>query len=418
MATERLTRQDAWALTGLVLLAAALGFRNGTLALLGGGLLTAALSVGLWQRYALARVGYRRVLGERRAFFGEELALTVEIENRKALPLAWLEADDSLPAALEVVGGPAVVGLEPGRATLRQLVALRWYERVQLRYTLRCATRGAYQLGPVRLRSGDPFGFSATEETIATYDRVLVYPRVVPIVELGLPSRHPFGDARDPRRLFQDTARMAGVREYAPGDSPRHIHWKASARLHELQTRVYEPTTSHTLMVYVNLASFEGYWWASLNKALLELAITTAASVARWGLEQGYHVGVSTNGAPSGGGDELGIPPAGDAQQMVRALETLARISMFARTPLERLLARDRSRLPWGTTVVIISAVFPASVLAVVQALSGLGHVPTLVQIGDAAQPALPAGLRSYRIPEAAYDRIDSLTPAHTALGR
>jgi hypothetical protein len=84
---------------------------------------------------------------------------------------------------------------------------------------------------------------------------------------------------------------------------------------------------------------------------------------------------------------------------------------MFARTPLERLLARDRSRLPWGTTVVVISAVFPESVLAVVQSLSGLGHAPTLVQIGDGAAPAVAPGQRWYRIPEAAWDQVSSLTP-------
>ena len=93
------------------------------------------------------------------------------------------------------------------------------------------------------------------------------------------------------------------------GDSPRHIHWKASARQQALQTRIYEPTTSHTLMLYLNLASFEGYWWAALNRDLLELSIVAAASVASWGLEQGYHVGLATNGSPAGGGDEIGSPP-------------------------------------------------------------------------------------------------------------
>ncbi|HET7769086.1 MAG TPA: DUF58 domain-containing protein [Chloroflexota bacterium] len=408
---ERLTRQDAWALTGLVLLAAALVYRNGAIALLGAGLLAAATSITLWERYALTRVSYRRILGERRAFFGEELPLVVEIENAKLLPLAWLEAEDSVPLDLEIAGGPAAVGYELGRSLLRQLVALRWYERVRLSYTLRCAARGSHQFGPVHLRSGDPFGFSAREATLQVYDRVLVYPRLVPLEQLGLPSRHPFGDARDPRRLFPDAARMAGVRQYAAGDSPRHIHWKASARMQALQTRVFEPTTSHTLMLYVNLASFEGYWWASLNKAQLELAITAAASIAKWGLEQDYHVGVSTNGAPSGGGEELGIPPAGDAQQLVRALETLARVSIFARTPLERLLARDRARLPWGTTVVVVSAVFPQAVLEVVGTLASLGHTASLVQIGGAAPQGVPAGLLYYRVPDVEWQRVETLAP-------
>lgn len=411
MSRDRLTRQDAWALTGVVLLVAALAFRNGALALLGAGLLAAASSITVWERYALARVSYRRVLGEQRAFFGEELPFTVEIENAKPLPLAWLEAEDSVPSDLEIVGGPAVVGFEPGRAHLRQLVALRWYERVRLTYTLRCVSRGAFQLGPVRLRSGDPFGFSAREATLHVYDRLLVYPRLVPIEGLGLPSRHPFGEARDSRRLFPDTARMAGVRPYAAGDSPRHIHWKASARTQQLQTRIFEPTTSHTLMLYVNLASFEGYWWASLNKAQLELSITAAASIVQWGLDQDYHVGVSTNGAPSGGGEELGVSPAGDPEQLVRALEMLARVSIFARTPLERLLARDRARLPWGTTVVIVSAVFPAPVLEAVESLASLGHVATLVQIGSGEPTRAMAGVRLYRVPDVAWQQVETLTP-------
>ncbi|HXI17867.1 MAG TPA: DUF58 domain-containing protein, partial [Chloroflexota bacterium] len=360
----------------------------------------------------LSRIGYRRTLGEKRAFFGEELPFSVEIENAKPLPLAWLEADDSVPVGLEVTGGPARVGAEPGRASLRQLVALGWYERVTLRYRLRCVQRGAFEIGPVQLRSGDPFGFASREKTLPIYDRVLVYPRMVPVEQLGLPSRHPFGDARDPRRLFQDMTRMAGIRPYAAGDSPRQIHWKASARLQQLQTRVYEPTTSHTLMLYVNLATFEGYWWASLNQALLELAITAAASIARWGLEQGYQVGVATNGSPSGGGDELGVPPAGDAQQLVRALEALARISIFARTPLERLLARDRSRLPWGTTVVVISAVFPEAVMAALGTLGSMGHVPTLIHIGNGVAPRVPPGLPYHRVPEQDWRGVETLTPA------
>src|SRR5204863_361308 len=85
----------------------------------------------------------------------------------------------------------------------------------------------AIALGPVKLRSGDPFGFGASEVTLNVYDRLLVYPRVVALESLGFPARHPFGDARDPRRLFQDPSRTAGIRPFVTGDSPRHIHWKA-----------------------------------------------------------------------------------------------------------------------------------------------------------------------------------------------
>jgi uncharacterized protein (DUF58 family) len=409
---RRLSRDEAWRLTGALLLIAALVLRSGPLALLGAGLLVAALSVGLWGRYALRGVTYRRHLGEQRAAFGEELPFRVEIDNRKPLPLPWLEADDSLPAGLELLERPLRPERGTGRALLRQVVSLGWFERVRLRYRLRCGARGAFTLGPVRLASGDPFGFVAREVHLGALDRLLVYPKVLPLSALGLPSRHPLGDGPDRRRLFDDPARLAGVRPYVAGDSPRHIHWKASARQQALQTRIYEPTTSHTLMLYLNLASFEGYWWAALNRDLLELSIVAAASVASWGLEQGYHVGLATNGSPAGGGDEIGIAPAGGAQHRVRLLEALARVSQFARTPLEGMLRRDRTRLPWGTTVVVVTAVLSPTILEALDALRGGGHAPAVLHVGGQSPPAFP-GLPVFHVPDSVpWTDLPSIAPA------
>ena len=96
---------------------------------------------------------------------------------------------------------------------------------------------------------------------------------------------------------------------------------------------------------------------------------------------------------------------------LVRALEALARISLFARTPLERLLARDRSRLPWGTTVVVISAVFPEPVMAAIGTLASLGHVPALIHIGDGTAPHVPPGLLYHRVPEQDWRSVETLVP-------
>ena len=41
--------------------------------------------------------------------------------------------------------------------------------------------------------------------------------------------------------------RTVGVRDYRPGDSPRRLHWKATARApgQALQVKLFEPTTTH-----------------------------------------------------------------------------------------------------------------------------------------------------------------------------
>ena len=49
----------------------------------------------VWTRFGLSGVSYRRRLGRNRIGWGEEIPVTVEIWNRKRLPLAWLRADDA-----------------------------------------------------------------------------------------------------------------------------------------------------------------------------------------------------------------------------------------------------------------------------------------------------------------------------------
>jgi uncharacterized protein (DUF58 family) len=395
----------------LLLLLVALAAHAAALAIISAGLLASGAVVLAWERFALAGVRYGRTLGEQRAFAGEDLALLVEIDNHKPLPLPWLEAEDALPTGLEVRGGTLVRSHETDRVRLRQVVPLAAYGRVRLRYTVHCRRRGAYVIGPVHLRSGDPLGFGTRTATLRAYNPLLVYPKIFSLEALGLPALRPFGDAPDPRRLFDDPARFAGVRPYAPHDSPRLIHWKASARLQALHTRVFEPTTSHTLMLYMNLAGFGAgeAWWEAPPDEAVEQVVSAAASVAAWADAQGFHVGLTTNGAAAGSTDELSVAPAGDRQQLVRVLEALARVTSFARTPLDRLLTRDRHRLPWGTTVVVVTLAHEGGVAKeVTRALRDLfqaGHRPTLLLVGEARGAGargvaeFPAGVGLYYLP-------------------
>ena len=48
----------------------------------------------VWTRYGLRGVTYHRALATDRTTWGEEIPMTIEVWNRKRLPLAWLRADD------------------------------------------------------------------------------------------------------------------------------------------------------------------------------------------------------------------------------------------------------------------------------------------------------------------------------------
>ncbi len=55
-----------------------------------------------WARTGLTGVRYRRVLGARHVAFGDDLPLSIEVWNRRRLPLAWLRADDDASPGVEV----------------------------------------------------------------------------------------------------------------------------------------------------------------------------------------------------------------------------------------------------------------------------------------------------------------------------
>jgi uncharacterized protein (DUF58 family) len=318
-----------------------------------------AAAADLWARYCLVGVRYLRHFGSKRLYLGEETEFAVEIVNAKPLPLPWLRADDAIPAGLFIASHQVEEQPHAGGA-FRQLVnvlSLRWYERVTRRYRLKAIHRGAWTFDAAHLRSGDIFGFNIQRMVVETPATIIVYPRIVPVTALGLPARHPLGDFRSPRRVIEDPLRMMGVRSYAQGDNFRHIHWKATARRQELQTKIFEPSASRPVAIFLNVNTtemyFQGYDWN-----VREYAITAAASLARHLWSEGRALGFYCNALTPGTAQHIRLRPRTHPGQLEEILTALARIDEgWGRWPLERLLQLDAPSLPYGATVVVISAV-------------------------------------------------------------
>jgi uncharacterized protein (DUF58 family) len=264
------------------------------------------------------------------------------------------------------------------------VLALRWYERVTRRYRVRALERGAWSFGAVQLRSGDIFGFNIQRQLIETTDTLLVYPRIVPVTELGLPARHPLGDFRSPRRVIEDPLRLMGVRAYAQGDNFRHIHWKATARRQGLQTKVFEPSASRPVALFLNVNTtehfFQGYDWV-----LREHAISVAASLLCHLWAEGYTLGLYCNALVPGSAQHIRLHPRTHPSQLEQMLSALARIDEgWGRWPLERVLQTEARHLPYGATIVAISALVTKRLEQTLIDLRRREFGVTLIALGDA----------------------------------
>jgi uncharacterized protein (DUF58 family) len=388
-------RSEAWLYVIGGVLVASLLLRNGLLFVMAMTLLLTAGASWLWERYCLVGLDYRRELGQTRAFFGEEVPLSIEITNAKALPLAWLEVEDGIPGRpMAVAPGQVVPSHIPNRRVLTMLLAVRWFERIRRHYRVTCNARGMFAFGPATLRTGDVFGFTSRELEFASEDYLLVYPKIVALDRLGLPAADPFGNLPLRRQwLFQDPVRTVGVRDYRPGDSPRHLHWKATARMprQELQVKVYEPTTSYRLLVLLNVSTSSVNWsWQGYDPEVLEASITTAASVANWAVERGLLVGLAANAKLFRSSAALRIAPSRDTRQLMHILEALARIVPMATMSVESLVELESRGLSYGTTVIVVTGVVSEGLMRQLRRLQRGGHRPIVLLISSAERPEAP----------------------------
>jgi uncharacterized protein (DUF58 family) len=150
--------------------------------------------------------------------------------------------------------------------------------------------RGLYRLGLYQLSTSFPFGFIKRALLRRHDETVLIYPPLGDVsprlLELCRAADRS-GANRKPRGNGSDE--FYGVKEFRPGDNPRWIHWRRSARTGQLVARhmalISPPRLLILLDTYLPHRTPEGI-------AAVEKSIAQAASLASRALESGMAVGL------------------------------------------------------------------------------------------------------------------------------
>lgn len=372
---------------GAVLL---LGLVTQTMAIaLAGGLMLAMLLVSRsWNQLTLADIEFSRSLDTNRALPGDTVILSISVTNRKPLPTSSLRIDEAVDETIVPVGYRSTLSGGTGKRIVHLTGHLRPYEKQTWTVPLHCAKRGSHPVGPASLRSGDPFGFFAARSDAADNLELLVYPRVHPLGQLELPGQRPAGEQRA-RTPITDSLLIRGLRDYRPEDSFRSIHWKATARLARLQVKVQEPVTTLSMMILLNLDSFE-HVWEGIHIDNVELAIEVAASYANWALSERYSVGLRANGVVAGSDQPLHIPVGRGLTQQLTVMTGLARLGAYATLPFAHTVAHAIPSIPLGCTLVIITPMMSDEIATLLATAISHGRRTVLVPLGDVSPPELP----------------------------
>lgn len=265
---------------------------------------------------------------------GDSLREEFTIFNRSGLPLLWAAFVDAsnLP------------GYTPGI-----VVACGPKSNYRWRTDAECSQRGVFRLGPQTVEFGDPFGLFRVMQRYDEFENVLIYPRVVQLPEVDLPRGGADGHARR-RRSLHGARPAASVRDYAPGDSLRLVHWPTTAHRGRLTMKELEQEPSGDVWIVLDLdAAVQRGEGAD---STLEYAIMLAASMAAEmvsGRER-RAVGLLT------ASDEEVItlaPQAGQAQ--LWAVMAALAPAQSSTTPLHDLLRRSLSLLGRRHTLIVVT---------------------------------------------------------------
>lgn len=279
----------------------------------------------------------------KRVFPGEKISVELRIKNNSRLPAIWLHAQESLP-----------VEISPNKV-LRHVFSIPPRGQDLLSYQLAPYKRGYYPLGPLLLSTGDLLGLVKEKTISGESDYLTVYPRVIPLLRIRLPSHSPLGEIRYRQPIFEDPSRAVAKRDYMTGDSLRRIDWKSTASVGRMQTKIFEPSIALETVLFLNLNSEEYHY--KFRYDATELAIVVSASLANWIISQRQASGLVVNGVDpfAKGAFPQTFPPRRGRGHLTRMLELLARVQMDSTRPIAEVLHHKRTDFGWGTTIIVLT---------------------------------------------------------------
>lgn len=298
--------------TGAVVLAlACFGTANqvGLVELQWFGMLLLAIVAGclVWVHGARRRAEVARIVAPEPPPTGDEVTVQVRVRMLSTVGSPAGTWHDGIPAGLVGTAGglfPAVTAAWSSgeRATL-------------LSYRLRATTRGVHWLGPFTVTVADPFGIARRTVELGDLTRVVVTPAPRELVSTGAVMGRSGGAQPTPSNRYGQGYDDLVARPWAPGDSMRRIHWRASAHRDELMVRQEERETSPDARVVFDRA-VERFSPAAATTPgaddAFETAVTACVSVVTRLVRDGFTVEVvDSTGAllcePVDGGDEAGL---------------------------------------------------------------------------------------------------------------
>ena len=358
-------------------------------------------------------LGMRRHTRTRRSQVGRTFTEVFTVRNLSLLPRLWLEVRDHSTL--------------PGHRASHIVPSLGRKKEYQWRVDTPCSVRGEFQLGPMTLNSGDPFGLFSTPRRVNATERIIVYPEIAPITQFMIPMGNLSGGEAQRFMTHHVTTNAAGVREYVPGDSINRIHWKSTARRNKLIVKEFELDPMVDMWLFMDFSAESLVEASSVERAgrvgyvlpghngippsTEEYSVVIGASLAQYFVQLERALGFVAY-LPR---REAYLPERGH-RQLTRVMETLAIARSTSTMSLKETLSLEASNFSRGATLVIVTSSLSLDWVIQVELLARRGIRPMCVFIdpasfgGSYSSDDLRSSLHNARIPTIHVQQGDDLT--------
>ncbi len=251
------------------------------------------LSAGLVEAWAIAGIAAALLLMSIPFLLGgHDYRINLQLERDRVVAGSEVNGHIDIGNRSARVSLPGIVDIPVGDGLVEAHVPLLLAgaeHREQL--TIAAKRRGIIDVGPMTIGRGDPVGILRREITWPGTQRIYVHPVTVRIPSTsaglirdleGMPTR----DIVDADLSFH------AIREYVPGDSPRHIHWRSTAKTGKIMVRQYEESRRSRIALLLGLNEIDEY----ADDDEFEMAVSAAASLALQGVRDGRDVLITASG--------------------------------------------------------------------------------------------------------------------------
>jgi uncharacterized protein (DUF58 family) len=140
------------------------------------------------------------------------------------------------------------------------------------------------------------------------------------------------------------------------------------------------------------------HYWEGTEPELLEHLVRVAATLVERALKDGYRVGMVSNSSLAHADQPFRVPPGRSRNQLVNLFTALASVTPFVTGTFDRFLIAEVPRLPYGATLVVVTAILNDELVDTLLQLKHHGRRIVLLSFARQSPPPMQ-GIQVHHVP-------------------